>query len=121
VAFSYEDCFKLHVEGNKWKDIGYHFYITRDGEIHPGRAPNVVGAHVKGRNQNSIGICYEGYEKPMPNQISAIFTLYRMLKRDYGIGYGKWYGHYEFDSNKTCPRLPMNKFRKQLKKLEKEM
>lgn len=43
-----------------WKDIGYHYYITRDGAVHKGRALERVGAHCKGHNKHSIGVCYEG-------------------------------------------------------------
>lgn len=39
---------------------GYHFYIRRSGEIVPCRPVKKIGAHVKGYNANSIGICYEG-------------------------------------------------------------
>ena len=41
-------------------DIGYHFYITRDGYLHRCRPVNQIGAHAAGWNDRSIGICYEG-------------------------------------------------------------
>ena len=31
-------------------DIGYHFYITRDGELHRCRPVNQIGAHAAGWN-----------------------------------------------------------------------
>ena len=31
-------------------DIGYHFYITRDGYLHRCRPVNQIGAHAAGRN-----------------------------------------------------------------------
>ncbi len=40
--------------------IGYHFYITRDGAVHATRPLEKIGAHAKGFNLHSIGICYEG-------------------------------------------------------------
>lgn len=39
---------------------GYHFYISRDGNIESFRGLNERGAHVRGFNDCSIGICYEG-------------------------------------------------------------
>ena len=51
---------KWHVEGRGWSDIGYHFYIDLYGEIHKGRDISKIGAHCKGHNRNSIGICYCG-------------------------------------------------------------
>ena len=43
-----------------FNDIGYHFYIDLYGEIHKGRDIAKMGAHCKGQNRNSIGICYCG-------------------------------------------------------------
>lgn len=39
---------------------GYHYYIRRTGELHVTRPPEWVGAHARGHNAHSIGICYEG-------------------------------------------------------------
>ena len=49
-----------HVDVNGWFDIGYHYYITRDGKVHECRPVERMGAHARGANANSIGICYEG-------------------------------------------------------------
>jgi len=49
-----------HVEVNGWTDIGYHYYITLDGIIHPCRPIERMGSHARGWNGHSIGICYEG-------------------------------------------------------------
>ena len=40
--------------------IGYHYYIRQSGEVVNTRPLSRIGAHVKGYNRNSIGICYEG-------------------------------------------------------------
>lgn len=40
--------------------IGYHYYITKDGTLYPCRSEERMGAHAKGFNAHSIGICYEG-------------------------------------------------------------
>lgn len=36
-SFGFEACRTDHVRHRRFRDIGYHFYITRDGEIHRGR------------------------------------------------------------------------------------
>jgi len=43
-----------------FSDIGYHFYITREGMILSCRPLIKIGAHCKGFNSDSIGVCYEG-------------------------------------------------------------
>ena len=40
--------------------VGYHFVIRRDGSIEKGRDITCVGAHAKGHNLDSIGICMVG-------------------------------------------------------------
>ena len=39
---------------------GYHYYIERDGKINTMRPSEQVGAHARGYNAHSLGICYEG-------------------------------------------------------------
>ncbi|MFG6359724.1 MAG: N-acetylmuramoyl-L-alanine amidase, partial [Mailhella sp.] len=43
-----------------WDEIGYHFVIRRNGETEKGRDIEIAGAHCKGQNKNSIGICLAG-------------------------------------------------------------
>ena len=39
---------------------GYHYYITRNGTVSQTRNLQLAGAHAKGYNQHSVGVCYEG-------------------------------------------------------------
>ena len=43
-----------------WKGIGYHFVIRLNGLIETGRMIDECGAHTKGENCTSIGVCYIG-------------------------------------------------------------
>lgn len=43
-----------------WRKIGYHFVIRRDGVVEEGRELGEVGAHAKGFNSMSVGICLVG-------------------------------------------------------------
>jgi hypothetical protein len=43
-----------------FSSIGYHYVVRRDGSIEPGRPLQQAGAHCRGYNRHSIGICYEG-------------------------------------------------------------
>lgn len=45
---------------NGWSDIGYHRVIEATGRIHDGRPIQKIGAHAKGSNSTSIGICVVG-------------------------------------------------------------
>lgn len=46
--------------GRGWRDIGYHNIIVRCGSLQHGRDLAIPGAHAKGYNKNSIGICMIG-------------------------------------------------------------
>jgi hypothetical protein len=48
------------VECFGWRDVGYHHVITRSGKLEMGRPTLTVGAHAKGYNSNSVGICLVG-------------------------------------------------------------
>ena len=43
-----------------FRTIGYHFYIRKSGVVTQHRGLLEVGAHARGFNRCSIGICYEG-------------------------------------------------------------
>lgn len=51
---------RWHVELNGWSDIGYHYLIGRDGRQAIGRPTGRTGAHVRGHNSGTIGICLLG-------------------------------------------------------------
>ena len=43
-----------------FSDIGYHYVIRRDGTVEEGRPLSKDGAHVKGHNRDTVGICLVG-------------------------------------------------------------
>lgn len=59
LDFSASDIDAMH-KRRGWNGIGYHKYIRKSGIVEKGRDLNEQGAHVKGHNHHSIGICYEG-------------------------------------------------------------
>tara|TARA_R100000541_G_scaffold50758_1_gene58055 strand:+ start:995 stop:1408 length:414 start_codon:yes stop_codon:yes gene_type:complete len=91
-----------------WSDIGYHYVIELDGYCQKGRDIRLQGAHVKGLNKNSIGICYVGgvAEDMSPKdtrtdlQKDALNILIRHLMSKYPNA--ELCGHNEF-SPKACP------------------
>lgn len=51
---------RYHVEVKGWSDIGYHYLIERTGTVRVGRPESVPGAHVRGHNADSLGVCLLG-------------------------------------------------------------
>lgn len=98
-----------------WSDVGYHFFITRSGELQEGRSVNYQGAHVKGFNGESIGICLAGGMNENANpannppaffnytfkQLQTLVKLLNNLIQQYpGV---KICGHKDLDRSRTCP------------------
>ena len=101
-------------------DIGYHYVIDLDGTIEKGRAEDLVGAHCKGHNATSIGICYVGgCDKNMkpkdtrtPEQKRSMLSLVRKLVNKYKIPVTQIWAHHDFDKHKACPSFDVSEFRK---------
>ena len=97
-------------------DIGYHYVIYLDGTVHKGRPIEKPGAHCKGHNAHSIGICYVGgldrQGKPKdtrtPAQKAALLSLLKELKKQYPKA--TIHGHCEF-ANKACPCFNCSEYR----------
>lgn len=43
-----------------FREIGYHFVVRRNGSVEPGRRVEEIGAHARGQNHHSLGICLVG-------------------------------------------------------------
>lgn len=106
--------------GKEWQDIGYHFVINncypthesiknhkpcfeRDGMVEKGRSIEMVGAHVKGENTDSVGICLIGKDQFTLSQIQSLYLI---------LFANGWLdlpllGHCELDIQKTCPNIDM--------------
>lgn len=107
-----------------WDGIGYHFIIGNgklckftDGNIEIGRPLIKIGAHVKGHNNTSIGICLIGRGKQdfTRKQLVMAKHLCLHLIELFNLSISDVIGHYELDKNKRCPVMDMNNFRKMLK------
>ena len=67
INLSAVDIHKMHL-GFGWDGIGYHKIIKRSGKIENGRPEYWVGAHVKGKNDISLGVCLIGRDTFTKNQ-----------------------------------------------------
>ena len=122
---------KWHTKERGWDDIGYHYVITNgiqescrlykpedDGVIQDGRPLEIQGAHVKGHNSDSIGICLIGKHHFTAKQTyDALPTLLQILLPTYDLTIDNVFGHNEFDPEKTCPNFEVNTLRNLFKEL----
>ena len=107
MAVSVSDIDRWHRQRG-FASIGYHFVVYLDGTVHTGRPIEQAGAHCKGHNAHSIGVCYVGgldaqgcpKDTRTPEQKIALHALMVALKSQ--CPNAKIYGHRRF-ANKACP------------------
>ena len=91
-----------------FSDIGYHFFIKKDGIIYPCRPLKEMGAHCITMNMVSIGICFSGKERFTKDQFLSGYSLIKSLMNNYKIPKSKVLPHSYFNENKTCPNFSLD-------------
>ena len=110
-----------------WDECGYHYVITNgrldhgkpynpehDGLIQAGRLAGEVGAHCKGHNHDSIGICLIGRHHFTGKQLYHALPHLIYILGGYGLSWEDVYTHSHFSSLKTCPNIDMETLRRGL-------
>jgi hypothetical protein len=106
-----------------WDGIGYHYVVRNgyetarsiydvamDGWIEEGRDVAVSGAHVRGHNAHSIGICLIGEETFTEIQFLRTMLFVQSLLDEYGLPIKAVVGHGELAPTE-CPAFNMALFR----------
>lgn len=101
-----------------WNGCGYHFVITNgvlnhgkpynkelDGLIQRGRGLSQVGAHCKGQNYDSVGVCLIGRHHFSAKQLYHALPTVVMTLGELGLTWEDVYCHCEFNSLKSCPNI----------------
>lgn len=102
------DIRRWHKEERGFADIGYHFVVRLDGRVECGRRLSVAGAHCRGHNSRSVGVCYVGgigsdgrpADTRTPAQRQALLGLLTSLRRRFPSA--TIHGHRDFAA-KACP------------------
>ena len=103
-----KDIHDMHL-GFGWEGIGYHKVILRNGIIQNGRPEFWIGAHVKGINNISLGVCLIGRKTFSPKQFLTLEKLLILWKKKY-VGV-KIEGHCEaVITQKTCPNFDVKQW-----------
>ena len=97
------DIHKMHLNFG-WDGIGYHKVICRSGKVENGRPEYWMGAHVKGKNDISLGVCLIGRDDFTKLQFSSLEAVLREWKSLYPDA--KILGHRDTgNTSKTCPNF----------------
>jgi N-acetylmuramoyl-L-alanine amidase len=93
----------MHI-GFGWDGIGYHKIICRNGTIENGRPEFWIGAHVKGKNKISLGVCLIGQNNFTKKQYKSLKKILITWKEKYPFAEIK--GHKDTTKTlKTCPNF----------------
>lgn len=85
--------------------MGYQLYIDKQGVVYKARQDDEEGAHTRGRNHNSIGICLQGdldMERPTESQLTSLKRVILEKMTTWAIHPNNIYGHRMY-ANKSCP------------------
>jgi N-acetylmuramoyl-L-alanine amidase len=100
------DIHKMHL-GFGWDGIGYHKVICRSGKVENGRPEYWIGAHVKGKNNISLGVCLIGRDYFTKSQFLSLEKVLREWKFLYPDA--KILGHRDTgNTSKTCPNFDVD-------------
>ncbi len=122
---SAKDVDNMHL--NRWgpnSGCGYHYLIKLDGTIEKGRWADYAGAHVRGRNSDTLAVTYAGgvdnnldavEDSATYEQMKSLEELLSLLINIYNLDAEDVLGHREFPKvYKACPCLSMDKLRENI-------
>ncbi len=110
--------YQINGDTGRGGHFGYHFYVSRDGEMYQGAPLSVRTNHIKGlgyrvrkefgriaQNRNSIGITCVSAEQPdgfapTPAQTDTTVSLVRALCDAFDIPLANVFGHGEIQSDR---------------------
>ena len=99
---------KMHLSFG-WDGIGYHKVILKNGSVENGRPEYWVGAHVKGLNKISLGVCLIGKNEFTDFQFESLKLVLSTWKINYPNA--TILGHRDStQTKKTCPNFDVTKW-----------
>ena len=117
VSTTVEDIDRWHKERG-WRGIGYHYVCLEDGSIAEGRHINKRGAHTRGHNTDSIGICITGnfqdYHCPKPRFDKLMAFVGEQIKK-YKLSWKDVFYHKQFADTACCGHFLIEQLKQYLK------
>ena len=108
-----------------WSECGYHYVICNgyensdddfeetvmNGEVQEGRDLNKAGAHARGYNADSIGICMIGTDKFSEEQFISLGSVVIGMMTQFDLQVEDVIAHADVDTHgKTCPNFNVKDF-----------
>lgn len=74
---------RVHVDENRWADIGYHFFINKRGDLFTARSLEKSPAAQRGHNTGTIAICVSGLQEFTDSQFYMLGELLEKIQAKY--------------------------------------
>lgn len=106
LSTNVDDIRRWHVDDNGWDAIGYHFVVTGLGLVERTRELRFQGAHARGFNDGSIGVCLIGNNTEESNRWrrEQVYALQRLgISLRHVFGDLEITGHRDLASGTECP------------------
>ena len=110
-SYDFEAIKDDHINNRGWSDIGYHFGVDWNGDIHILRPIEKAGAHSRGQNKHSIGVCVLGLNSFTDIQFKGLAKLCHMLRKSFELECSSIVPHNKYNKNKTCPNFDVHYFK----------
>jgi len=112
-----------------FSDIGYHYLIDGEGDCHPGRDEDVIGAHCAGYNVGTIALAYiargDDHKPNAPfgefmteKQKAGLIAKAREIIKRRNLTKHDVSGHNNYNLGKACPCFQVKKSKELLDQLE---
>lgn len=104
TTWGFDETRSYHINERGWKDIGYNFFVEKDGTIKVGRGFE-QGAHVSGHNHELLGYGFAGnfeVSPPTKAQYHSAAKHIALLLAKYGLTEDDITKHSDY-SNTLCP------------------
>jgi len=87
-----------------WEEIGYNYYIDKQGRVWAGRDVEKIPAAQHGYNTGSIAVCCGGLSAFTVAEFYSLKAMCGVINKAYG-GKVSFHGHCEVNAGKTCPNF----------------
>ncbi|MCF6236919.1 MAG: peptidoglycan recognition protein family protein [Gammaproteobacteria bacterium] len=107
-----------------FSQIGYHKVVESNGKIVSGRSEKHQGAHAKGTNHNSLGVCIVGnfeHETPSAVQIKSVVKVLVEWCEKYKLTSRNIYGHTSVPGATTKTSCPGKNLISQLPSIKRKV
>ncbi len=109
---------RSHIQRLGAGDIGYHYVVDRGGRVWQAREERYQGAHVRGNNENNLGIMCLGnfdIQSPSSEQLRSLVAVIKAAQAEHKVSLSNVKTHQEINPT-ACPGKVLQAYMIQIRK-----